>query len=191
MTNFKVGYQTDITDKDCPVKSVSFYDALRLMEIDEKLKQSTERIRKAKTKDDRDKLKKSLPAIIVSADTTCRKAGDEDIRNPLIYIDLDLDDNPEVFSAGVNGGTGYAAFSVEYLQEMDGSNSYEDYVSYVRRPRSYLDTGCVAAFVHRQRQKDRTPYSVHIWQDVSVVTPGVKEVFTAREGREAGLYFKK
>ena len=32
----------------------------------------------------------------MSADTTCRKASDEDIRNPLIYIDLDLADNPEV-----------------------------------------------------------------------------------------------
>ena len=96
MTKLKVGYQTNVTDKNCPVKSVSLYDALRLAEVDEKLKQATERIRSAETKEQRDKLKLKLPAIIVSADTVCRKASDDDIRNPLIYIDLDLADNPGV-----------------------------------------------------------------------------------------------
>ena len=96
MTKFKVGYQTNVTDRNCPVKSVSFDDALRLAEADEKLKQATEGIRSSETKEQRDRLKKKLPAIIVSADTTCRKVSDDDIRNPLIYIDIDLADNPGV-----------------------------------------------------------------------------------------------
>ena len=96
MTKFKVGYQTNVTDRNCPVKSISFDDALRLAEADEKLKQATERIRGAEIKEQRNKLKLMLPSIIVSADTTCRKVSDDDIRNPLIYIDLDLADNPGV-----------------------------------------------------------------------------------------------
>jgi len=96
MIKFKVGYQTNVTDRNCPVKSISFDDALRLAEADEKLKQATERIRGAEIKEQRNKLKLMLPSIIVSADTTCRKVSDDDIRNPLIYIDLDLADNPGV-----------------------------------------------------------------------------------------------
>lgn len=96
MQNFKVGYQKDITNGSCPVKSVSFTEALRFMESDEKLKQLTERIRQEDDPDERKKLKNGLPGIMVSADTTCRKASDDDNRNPLMFIDLDLKDHPDI-----------------------------------------------------------------------------------------------
>jgi len=96
MDKFKVGYQKDITKRNCPVKSVSLIEVLRFMESDEKLKQLTERIRQQEDPDERKQLKNGLPGIIVSADTTCRKKSDDDIRNPLIFIDLDLKDHPDI-----------------------------------------------------------------------------------------------
>lgn len=93
MNKLKVGYQKDITSGSCPVKSVSLIEALRFMESDEKLKQLTESIRQQEDPDERKQLKNGLPGIIVSAETTCRKVSDDDIRNPLMFIDLDLKDH--------------------------------------------------------------------------------------------------
>ena len=96
MKNIKIGLQRNVTDPCCPVESVTLENVLHQMRDSDNLKSKTVAIRNAETKEQRDKLKLKLPAIIISADTTCRKASDEDIRNPLIYIDLDLDDNPDV-----------------------------------------------------------------------------------------------
>lgn len=97
MSNIRVGLQRKIKNVGSPVQSVSLVRILRQMEVSDNLKKSTKLIRKEKTKDKRNAMKKALlPAIIVSADTTCRKVSPEDERTGLIYVDLDLEDNPGV-----------------------------------------------------------------------------------------------
>ena len=95
MQNYNVGLQLDITNALSPVKSVPLVPVLMQMAESERLKKITERVHNAETKEQRNEIKKQLPAIIISADTTCRKPSDNDTRNPLIYIDLDLKDHPD------------------------------------------------------------------------------------------------
>ena len=94
--NIKIGLQRDIKDINSPVESVNFADVLEQIKTSQNLKGITEAIRAAKDKDERSRLKAKLPAVIISANTTCRKASDDDERTGLIFIDLDGADNEGV-----------------------------------------------------------------------------------------------
>ena len=96
MTKIRVGLQRDIKDANCPVESVAFVDVLEQIKTSQNLKKLTDAVRAADGKDDRDRAKAKLPAIIVSANTTCRKASDDDDRTGLVFIDLDGKDNEGV-----------------------------------------------------------------------------------------------
>jgi hypothetical protein len=108
-----------------------------------------------------------------------------------------LEANRDIFSAGsketLNSKDGFAAFSEHYMRELVGrpGATFEDYVAYVKRPKSYLDTGCLSVFHHRQEQIGGTAYSVHLWEPLVDLAPGADDVFTEREHRERGLYFSK
>ena len=89
MNNIKVGYQRLVGKK--PPLPVTKKELIPLLEcMATKLKDETLAIRNEKDKDRQAQLKKdTLPAIIISAATTCRKASDDDERTGLILIDLD------------------------------------------------------------------------------------------------------
>jgi len=93
LKDIKIGLQRDIKDINCPVESVNFADVLEQIKTSQNLKGITEAIRAAKDKDERSRLKAKLPAVIISANTVCRKASDDDERTGLIFIDLDGADN--------------------------------------------------------------------------------------------------
>lgn len=92
----RVGIQRSITDKSCPVESVPLLDVLAQMHVSKNLKELTDGILNAKSKDERDKLKRKLPAVIISADTLTRKHSDDDTRNGLILMDVDGKDHPDI-----------------------------------------------------------------------------------------------
>lgn len=89
MNNIKVGYQRLVGKK--PPLPVTKKELIPLLEcMATKLKDETLAIRSEKDKDRQAELKRdTLPAIIISAATTCRKASDDDERTGLILIDLD------------------------------------------------------------------------------------------------------
>ena len=93
LKDIKIGLQRDIKDINCPVESVNFADVLEQIKTSQNLKGITEAIRAAKDKNERSRLKAKLPAVIISANTVCRKASDDDERTGLIFIDLDGADN--------------------------------------------------------------------------------------------------
>ena len=97
----RVGLQRNITDKNCPVESVPLSAVIMQMETSQYLKDVTEAIHVAKSKDERDQLKRKLPAIIISADTTCRKPSPDDKRTGLILVDIDGADNPDMTQAEI------------------------------------------------------------------------------------------
>ena len=78
--SINVGLQRNITDPNCKVESVPLLTILDQMRVSDKLKLVTEAVLAAKTKEEREKIKRKLPAIIISADTTCRKVSDDDTR---------------------------------------------------------------------------------------------------------------
>ena len=89
MNNIKVGYQRLVGKK--PPLPVTKKELIPLLEcMATKLKDETLAIRNEKDKDRQAQLKRdTLPAIIISAATTSRKASDDDERTGLILIDLD------------------------------------------------------------------------------------------------------
>ena len=89
----KVGVQRNITDAQCPVESVPLMSVLEQMHTSDNLKAITRAVVNAKSKDERDKLKRGLPAVIISADTTHRKVHASDKRTGLILVDIDGKDN--------------------------------------------------------------------------------------------------
>ena len=91
-----VGLQRNITDPNCKVESVPLLTILDQMMVSDKLKLVTEAVLAAKTKEEREKIKRRLPAIIISADTTCRKVSDDDTRTGLILMDIDGKDHPDM-----------------------------------------------------------------------------------------------
>ena len=74
----KVGVQRNITDSQCPVESVPLMSVLEQMHTSDNLKAITRAVVNAKNKDERDRLKRELPAVIISADTTHRKVHASD-----------------------------------------------------------------------------------------------------------------
>ena len=92
----RVGIQRNITDKQCPVESVPLLSVLDQVQTSDNLKRITEEILSAKSKDERDKLKRKLPAVIISADTMTRKQCDDDTRTGLILMDVDGKDHPDM-----------------------------------------------------------------------------------------------
>jgi len=92
----KVGIQRNITDPECVVESVPLMDVLHQMQTSKNLQALTEQILSAKDKDERSRLKLKLPAVIISADTTCRKVSPDDTRTGLILMDIDGADNPDL-----------------------------------------------------------------------------------------------
>ena len=94
--NIRVGIQRNITDKNCPVESVPLLSVLDQVQTSDNLKRITEEILSAKSKDERDKLKRKLPAVIISADTLTRKQCDDDTRTGLILMDVDGKDHPDM-----------------------------------------------------------------------------------------------
>lgn len=95
ISQIKVGVQLDINKYGSPVKSVSLETVLDKIASNETLKELTDKVR-ASEGSERDALKVRLPAVIISADTTCRKVSDEDTRTGLILIDLDGKDHPDM-----------------------------------------------------------------------------------------------
>lgn len=93
MNKIRVGIQRNITDKSCPVESVPLLDVLNQMHTSDNLKALTHAVVNAKNKDERDRLKRELPAVIISCDTTHRKVHDDDKRTGLILMDIDAQDN--------------------------------------------------------------------------------------------------
>lgn len=89
----KVGVQRNITDSQCPVESVPLMSVLEQMHTSDNLKAITRAVVNAKNKDERDRLKRELPAVIISADTTHRKVHASDKRTGLILVDIDGKDN--------------------------------------------------------------------------------------------------
>ena len=94
--SINVGLQRNITDPNCKVESVPLLTILDQMRVSDKLKLVTEAVLAAKTKEEREKIKRRLPAIIISADTTCRKVSDDDTRTGLILMDIDGKDHPDM-----------------------------------------------------------------------------------------------
>jgi len=92
----RVGIQRNITDKSCPVESVPLLSVLEQVHTSNNLKKLTDGILNAKSKDERDKIKRRLPAVIISADTTTRKHSDDDTRTGLILMDIDGKDHPDM-----------------------------------------------------------------------------------------------
>jgi hypothetical protein len=92
----RVGVQRNITDKNCPVESVPLLRVLEQMHASENLKAITTAIVKAQNKHEVDELKRTLPAVIISADTTHRKVHPDDVRTGLILMDIDSGDNPDM-----------------------------------------------------------------------------------------------
>ena len=92
----RVGVQRNITDKNCPVESVPLLSVLEQMHASENLKAITTAIVKAQNKHEVDVLKRTLPAVIISADTTHRKVHPDDVRTGLILMDIDSGDNPDM-----------------------------------------------------------------------------------------------
>ena len=95
MNKIKVGYQRYVDKQDSKVAPMDIYEVFRRMEESPQLEKLTKAVRVATTKDERSQAKLKLPAIIVSAETTCRKVSPDDKRTGLIFIDLDLSDNPD------------------------------------------------------------------------------------------------
>ncbi len=95
----RVGIQRNITDPDCIVESVPLMDVMHQMQTSKNLQTLTEQILSAKDKDERSRLKLKLPAVIISADTTCRKVSPDDTRTGLILMDIDGADNPDLTMA--------------------------------------------------------------------------------------------
>ena len=79
ISQIKVGVQLDINKYGSPVKSVPLETVLDKIASNETLKELTDKVR-ASEGSERDALKVRLPAVIISADTTCRKVSDEDTR---------------------------------------------------------------------------------------------------------------
>ena len=94
METIKVGYQRNITDGN--VQSVPLMDILKRVESSETLKDLTDAVHNATNKDERERAKRELPCVIISADTTCRKVSENDKRTGLILIDIDGKDNPDL-----------------------------------------------------------------------------------------------
>ena len=92
----KVGVQRNITDPKCKVESVPLLSVLEQMHTSDNLKRLTEEILAATSKDERDAIKKRLPAVIISADTTHRKVHPDDTRTGLILMDVDGKDHPDM-----------------------------------------------------------------------------------------------
>ena len=92
----KVGVQRNITDPNSQVESVPLLSVLEQMMTSENLKRLTEEVLNAPSKDERSRLKLKLPAVIISADTTCRRVSPDDKRTGLILMDLDGADNPDI-----------------------------------------------------------------------------------------------
>ena len=91
-----VGIQSDISNPNSDVRSVPLLDVLEKIQSSQPLKKLTERVISAQTKEEKDALKLKLPAVIISADTTCRKVSPDDKRTGLIFIDLDGKDHPDM-----------------------------------------------------------------------------------------------
>jgi len=92
----RVGVQRNITDPKCKVESVPLLSVLEQMHTSDNLKRLTEEILSATSKDERDAIKKQLPAVIISADTTHRKVHPDDKRTGLILMDVDGKDHPDM-----------------------------------------------------------------------------------------------
>ena len=92
----KVGVQRNITDPNCKVESVPLLSVLEQMRTSDNLKRLTEEILAATSKDERDAIKKQLPAVIISCDTTHRKVHPDDTRTGLILMDVDGKDHPDM-----------------------------------------------------------------------------------------------
>jgi len=92
----RVGVQRNITDPKCKVESVPLLSVLEQMHTSDNLKRLTEEILSATSKDERDAIKKQLPAVIISADTTHRKVHPDDTRTGLILMDVDGKDHPDM-----------------------------------------------------------------------------------------------
>ena len=92
----RVGIQRDITNRDCPVESVPLLSVLEQMRTSKNLKRLTEDVLSAASKDERDAIKRKLPAVIISADTQCRKVSADDTRTGLIMMDVDGKDHPDM-----------------------------------------------------------------------------------------------
>ena len=92
----RVGIQRDITNRDCPVESVPLLSVLEQMRTSKNLKRLTEDVLSAASKDERDAIKRKLPAVIISADTHCRKVSADDTRTGLIMMDVDGKDHPDM-----------------------------------------------------------------------------------------------
>ena len=91
-----VGIQRNITDPNSQVESVPLLSVLEQMMTSENLKRLTDDVLNATSKDERSRLKLKLPAVIISADTTCRRVSPDDKRTGLILMDLDGADNPDI-----------------------------------------------------------------------------------------------
>ena len=91
-----VGIQRNITDPNSQVESVPLLSVLEQMMTSENLKRLTDDVLNAPSKDERSRLKLKLPAVIISADTTCRRVSPDDKRTGLILMDLDGEDNPDI-----------------------------------------------------------------------------------------------
>ena len=92
----KVGIQRSITDPKCKVESVPLLSVLEQMRTSDNLKRLTEKVLAATSKDERDAIKKQLPAVIISADTTHRKVHPDDTRTGLLLMDVDGKDHPDM-----------------------------------------------------------------------------------------------
>ena len=94
--SINVGLQRNITDPNCKVESIPLLTILEQMHVSEKLKLVTDAVLAAKDKDERDSIKRKLPAVIISADTTHRKVHPDDKRTGLILMDIDGKDHPDL-----------------------------------------------------------------------------------------------
>jgi hypothetical protein len=98
LSQIEIGTQANIIDPKSPVIKHNMLDIFERMATSEKLKAKTIKVRLAKTKEEKDLLKKDLHGIIVSSSTTTRKKVDGDVHTGFMWADIDKfqgDDNPD------------------------------------------------------------------------------------------------
>jgi len=98
ISKIEIGTQANIIDVKCPVIKHNMLDIFNRMATSEKLKAKTDKVRSAKTEDEKDRFKKKLLGIIVSSNTTARKKVEEDVHTGFMWADIDKfkgKDNPD------------------------------------------------------------------------------------------------